>query len=681
MAWVSRRLPWLVGCGVFVVMVCLWQGLKRHHQVPVGGVVQYEVDAVAPTTLLQPTNVPLPDVVLGVGVGLATVLSGTIHWAQKAQRRIQQVEDHNQGLLQKLTLHQQAELSLRQAEQQYRSIFEHATEGIFQSSQEGQFLNVNPALARIYGYGSAQELMDALSDIAFQLYVDPNRRAEFLVTMEREGVVTNFESQIYRADGEILWICENARTVPDVDGQLLCYEGTVVDITERKQAEEQLQHNALHDALTGLPNRLLLMDRLNHSLQLLKRRQAYQFAVLCLDLDRFKVINDSLGHNMGDQLLIEIADKLMRYLRPTDTISRLGGDEFTILLDDITDPQEASRIAIRIQRELQSPIYIGGCEVVVATSIGIATSDLGYERAEDMLRDADIALYRAKAAGRSRHQVFDKAMHAKSLKRLALETDLRRAIVNHDLQVYYQPILCLETGNLVGFEALTRWPHPQRGPVSPTEFIPIAEETGLIQPLSQWVLYEACHQLERWQQQFPTHPPLSLNLNLSGKQLPDPDFIYRLDRVLAETGLEGHNLKFEITETVMLGRATAVTQMLQELQARNIGVCIDDFGTGYCSLSYLHRFPVNTLKIDRSFVNRMDTSGNTYEIVRAIIGLAHNLGMEVVAEGIETHQLMAQLQTLGCDRGQGYLFSKPVPAAVATDLIGQATIMPSEQPA
>lgn len=432
------------------------------------------------------------------------------------------------------------------------------------------------------------------------------------------------------------------------------------DITERKRAEDQLLHNALHDGLTGLPNQALFMDRLGLALERAKRRENYLFAVLFLDLDRFKLVNDSLGHLVGNQLLIAISRRVEAVLRSFDTIARFGGDEFTILLEDIEDISDAIQVAERIQKELASPFKLDENEVFASASIGIVLSSQGYDQPGDVLRDADIAMYGAKALGKARYEVFATTMHNRALVLLQLETALRHAVKREEFQIYYQPIVSLVTGRIIGFEALVRWHHPERGLVSPIEFIPVAEETGMIISIGQWVIYEACRQMHKWQAQFPKTPPLMISVNLSGKQLMQPDLIKQIKSVLQKTGLDARSLKLEITESVLMDNTESANAILSQLRALNIELYMDDFGTGYSSLSYLHRFPINTLKIDRSFINNIGIGGENLEIVRAIVTLAQSLNMGVTAEGVETVEQLAQLRALQCHRGQGYFFSEPL---------------------
>ncbi|HJZ11538.1 MAG TPA: EAL domain-containing protein, partial [Acidobacteriota bacterium] len=406
---------------------------------------------------------------------------------------------------------------------------------------------------------------------------------------------------------------------------------------------------------TGLANRALFMDLLARAIGRARRRADYVFAVLFLDLDRFKIINDSLGHMIGDQLLVEIARRLESCVRPGDTVARLGGDEFTILVEDITDVTDAIHVAERIQHVLRKPFNLGGQEIFTSASLGIAMSAPNYDRPEEILRDADTAMYRAKTLGKSRHQVFDTGMHARAVALLHLETDLRRALERHEFRVHYQPTVSLKTGKLTGFEALLRWQHPERGLVLPAEFIPNAEETGLIIPIGQWVLREACRQMRQWQSE--SQIDLTISVNLSGRQFNQHDLVQKISDVLEETELSPYHLILEITESMLMENPESARAMLAELKMLNVDLHIDDFGTGYSSLSYLHHFPIDSLKIDRSFVSRM---GSDLEIIKSIVNLAHNLRMRVIAEGVETQQQCDQLRALHCEAAQGFLFSKPV---------------------
>jgi diguanylate cyclase (GGDEF)-like protein len=437
-----------------------------------------------------------------------------------------------------------------------------------------------------------------------------------------------------------------------------------------EETKEHFRHAAFHDSLTGLPNRAMFIQLLQAEIESSSRRHGHMFAVLFLDLDRFKNINDSLGHTHGDLLLVAFAERLERTLRPIDTLARFGGDEFAILLSGMSDATDAVRVAQRIQDELSQPFVLDKNSAFATASIGIALSSSGYDRPDDILRDADIAMYRAKENGKARYELFDHGMHARAVLRLQLESDLRQAIENKEFCVYYQPIVSLQTGRLAGLEALVRWNHPRRGLVSPADFIPVAEETGLIVPIGQWVLNEACAQVRQWQLDSPSHRSLSLSVNLSARQVAQPDLLDRIKEALTNSKLNPHCLKLEITESVVMDNAEAAALMFKQLRSLGVQLSIDDFGTGYSSLSYLHRFPLNYLKIDRSFVMRL-TTDNDNAIVRTISTLARNLGMEVIAEGIETEEQYQQLKMLGCEYGQGFLFSRPVNNEVVQHLLAQ----------
>ncbi|BAU66050.1 response regulator receiver modulated diguanylate cyclase/phosphodiesterase with PAS/PAC sensor [Stanieria sp. NIES-3757] len=428
---------------------------------------------------------------------------------------------------------------------------------------------------------------------------------------------------------------------------------------ERKRAEEQLIYDALHDGLTGLPNRNLFSEHLNRVLKKHQRNPENQFAVLFLDLDRFKVVNDSLGHTIGDQLLIQMGKRIQACLRSSDLLARLGGDEFAILLEGINTIKDATKFAKRIQKSLTLPFWVGSNEVFTSASIGIAFSDLNSNSSEELLRNADIAMYKAKALGKSRHELFNETLHIEVVNRLQLETDFRRALDKGELQLHYQPIISLSNQKVIGFEALVRWHHPKRGYVCPEKFISLAEETGMVIPLGWWVLQEACYQLREWQINF-NNPNLTVGVNFSQKQLSQTNLVDSLLQILEATGLEAKSLKLEITESMLMDDIKATMKTLSRLKAVGIQLHLDDFGTGYSSLSYLHSLPIDALKIDRSFIKNIDQEGKNSKIVEAIVMMAKSLELKVIAEGIETPIQLAKLQKLQCPYGQGYLFSRPL---------------------
>ncbi|WP_204105165.1 MULTISPECIES: EAL domain-containing protein [Spirulina sp. CCY15215] len=551
---------------------------------------------------------------------------------------------------------------------------ENGTEGIL-------LIYLNQAAETIYGRPVSEFFQNP--NLWFEIvHLEDRARVKRQVQVLMSTGSAQIEYRILRPQGDLRWLHCRSRLVHDEDGKPSRIDGISSDITDRKQAEEKLHHSAFYDSLTDLPNRASFIDRLWHTMRRANRRGGYLFAVLFLDLDWFKVINDSLGHSLGDRLLIQLSRRLESCLRPSDTLARLGGDEFTILLEELQDPQAAIEITEMILDSLRSPFDLDGHEVFTNTSIGVAFSRVQcreketsscsaiiYDRPEDFLRDADTAMYRAKALGKGRYAIFDSNMHASALARLELETHLRRSLERQELFVCYQPIISLKTGKLTGFEALIRWQHPEKGLISPVKFIPIAEETGEIVAIGAWILREATRQLQLWHEQFPYYSSLTMNINLSGKQIRESDFIKTIDQTLVQTGLKGTSLKLEITESVLMDNVDAATQMLLALRDRDIQLCIDDFGTGYSSLSYLHRFPVNTLKIDRSFVKRMKPNGTNLEIVQAIVSLSRALGMDVVAEGIETEAQLIQLKDLGCEFGQGYLFFPPLTKDEVEDVL------------
>jgi diguanylate cyclase (GGDEF)-like protein/PAS domain S-box-containing protein len=467
------------------------------------------------------------------------------------------------------------------------------------------------------------------------------------------------EERVVWPNGEVRTLASWGEVVPDAEGNPARMVGICWDITERKAMEEQLVREALHDRLTGLPNRVLFVDRLTQSLSVLPRK-ATGLAVLFLDVDRFKVINDSLGHEAGDEVLLELSRRLAALMRPGDTVARFGGDEFVVLCHDIHSPSEAMQIAERLQHGITPPITTRESEVVLTVSIGISLAGTGADLPGDLLRDADAAMYRAKRDGRARALLFADSIRDEALARLETEVELRKALSSDDLRLHFQPVIDLSSGETVGVEALLRWQHPTRGLVMPQEIIPIAEDSGLIVPLGEWVLEQACQQLVAWQGGQTQR--LTMAVNLSGLQISRPDFIERVADILARTGVDPTALYLEVTETVLMNDAEQALRVLLGLKALGVRISVDDFGTGYSSLTYLKRFPVDVLKIDRSFVDGLGSDPEDLAIVQATLALAQALGMSTVAEGIETDQQLEVLRRLGCTQGQGYLFSRPVPA-------------------
>ena len=534
-----------------------------------------------------------------------------------------------------------------------------------------QFSFINQRAEELLGYSVSKWLNSANFQETYIHEEDLNqvlRRYQIAITMGQEQVI---EYRAITFDGREVWLRDLVQAVKDENGNTTLLRGIIVDISHFKQIEKQLVYDALHDVLTGLANRALLMQRLDNAFQKAKHHQDYQFAVLFLDLDRFKLVNDSLGHRIGDRLLVEISHRLEKCVRTSDTVARLGGDEFAILLDNIEDISSATDIAERVKNELALPFNLSGHEMFAATSIGIAINNRGYEQPDQLLRDADTAMYYAKSQGKARHEIFDSHMHSQAMAALQLETDMRKAIENQELQIYYQPIVLLKTAKIAGFEALLRWEHPDLGFVSPTEFIPIAEETGLIIPLGEWVIREACKQLHLWQLQFPS-AEITMSVNFSSKQLAQTNIVESIKDILNEYDLQPKHIHLELTESVLVENCQAINQTLKQLKSLGLILCLDDFGTGYSSLSYLHRFPIDILKIDRSFVMGMtsdDDNNSKIEIIQTILALAKNMKMDVVAEGVETQEQLTKLKALKCQHGQGYFFSKAVDSKAIESLL------------
>ncbi len=576
---------------------------------------------------------------------------------ESSQQQAEQAQRHVAELSHYIAEQERIGRALKQSEEQFRNAFDHAA-GMALVAMDGRWLQVNQSLCRMLGYTEEELLARKLQDITH-----PDDLGQELANSYQmiDGRIAHaqLEKRFLHRRGHHVWVLSSSSLARDAQGQPSHFIFQVQDITERKRAEEQVLFAAFHDALTGLANRTLLSDRLSLAVERAKRNRDYKFAVLFIDLDRFKLINDSLGHPTGDRLLCEIARRLEGCLRPTDTVARLGGDEFAILLEEIEGEYEPTLVAERVQQRLTHPFALDGHEVFTSASIGVAFSDAGYDAPEDILRDADTAMYSAKYNGKARHEVFDRAMHTHAVRMLQLETDLRRAVERREICVYYQPLVALDGNRVVGFEALARWQHPERGLIHPAEFIPLAEETGLIIPLGEQVLREACRQLADWHRRCPSARPPFVSVNLSAKQFQQPQLVQQIEHILRETGLAPGHLHLEVTESVVMHDAAAAAHMLAQLKTLGVRLSLDDFGTGYSSLSYLHRFPFDTLKVDRTFVGRMGADTESAKIVKTIVTLADELAIEVVAEGVETAEQFAQLCALGCQYAQGYAFAPP----------------------
>lgn len=684
----------------------------------------------------------------------------------------------------------------QQADSVYRQLFIDAVEGIFLTTPDGRYLEVNPALAKIYGFSSSSELINHCQDIKRQLYIDPERRDQFIQQLERDDKVIGFESQVRKKDGTIIWITENARAVYNDAGTIGYYEGTVMDITDRKQAEADLEiqrayfsqlfanspqaiiiidtsrnvvncnlgfeelfgyravdiigfgmralivpddlmveceklrntvlagksiqcetnrrhrngtlipvdmigfpiwvggaingiiyiyqdiserksfeaqitHQAFHDALTGLPNRTLFGERLERAMERSRRRQDLLYAVLMIDLNKFKAVNDSLGHTAGDQLLIEVSKRLTSCVRAVDTVARLGGDEFAIILEEFSSGKELRKVARRIHSVLCQSFSLLGNEIIPGASIGVVPKIAVYASGDEVLRDADIAMYRAKQQGKG-IVLFDKRMHQELMESINLEAELREMLTKEGcsgLVLHYQPIVDVVNEQLEGFEALVRWDHPLRGLVPPDRFIPLAEETGLIVDLGKWVISEACRQLKMWQEIVPSARQLTISVNVSGRQFAKPGLVEHVTEALRVNNLAPACLKIEVTESILMDDLNRTITELNRLRKLGVQIAIDDFGTGYSSLSYLRRMPIDHLKIDRSFVRGLENTKENDQIVRSIITLARSLGLTVIAEGVENRDQLDRLRTLDCDKAQGFMFSRPVDKDQALTLL------------
>ncbi len=565
-----------------------------------------------------------------------------------------------------------AELALRESEERFSLAVQGANDGIWDWDLKTNRIYYSERWRIMLGL--AQEDIEGVPEEWYsRVHPEDLERLKLDIAAHIAGTTPHLQNEhrILHKDGNYRWVLARGLAVRDQHGLAYRLAGSLTDITDRKNAEERLLHDALHDTLTGLPNRALFLDRLHLAVERAKRHPEYQYAVLFLDLDRFKNVNDSLGHMVGDELLVAVANMLKAGLRSTDTVARLGGDEFVILLEDPQGTEGVIRVAQWINEQLKNAFHLTSHKVFITTSIGIVFSELNYNRAEDVLRDADIAMYRAKAQGRARYEVFEPSMRAKISESLVLETELRQALGRDEFTLKYQPIVSLADNRLTGFEALLRWKHPQRGVLSPAEFLPVAEESGLIIPIDRWVLQTACRQIKEWQEKYPLDPPLAVSVNLTGKQIAQPDFVEFVQQVLDEIGLLPQSLKLEVTENDLMENTKSTIQVFNRLRALGVQIQVDDFGIGYSSLSYLSQFPVNALKIDHSFINKMMSDNNQLKIVQAIVLLTQRLDVVVVAEGVENEEQLRQLRAMGCEFGQGYYLSRPLDPESTTHLLEQ----------
>jgi diguanylate cyclase (GGDEF)-like protein/PAS domain S-box-containing protein len=558
------------------------------------------------------------------------------------------------GTIRDVSGRRQIEEALRVSEKRYRTLFERNLAGVYRSTLEGRILDCNESFARIFGYSSREEV---LRQAAWDFYQKPEDREAALAKLLERQSLTNYELCLKRKDGSLVWVLESESLLEGPDGRLSVIEGTTIDITERKRAEEQVKHLAFHDPLTNLPNRLLFNDRLILAVAQAHRHNQ-KLAVLFLDLDRFKVINDSLGHSVGDELLRQLAERIQEHVREGDTVARLGGDEFTLLVPGINIEEDAAKIAKKICDAIHAPFWIDGRELFVTTSMGVSVYPSDGHDAETLVRNADSAMYRAKEQGRDNYQLYTPAMNAKAIERLSLESRLRQAVANDELELHFQPFIDLKTAEVLGAEALLRWRHPELGLIPPGDFIPIAELSGLIVPIGEWVLRTACAEARKWHQQG--FQGLTVSVNLSSRQFQQTDLVSQVTQALAETGLEADKLDLEITESNAMQNAEHSINTLWGLKKQGVRISMDDFGTGYSSLNYLKRFPIDRIKLDQSFVRDLPGDKDDAAIAMAVIAMGRSLELVVIAEGVETEEQLAFLKGHECDQLQGFLLSRPL---------------------
>jgi len=557
----------------------------------------------------------------------------------------------------------------RAFEARHHGIVENATEGIFQTTPQGQYLLANPALATLYGYDAPDALMHDLTNIAHQLYVDPDRRAEFATLMQANDAVRNFESRIRRKDGTIIWISENARAVRNGAGQLLYFEGFVRNISQRRDQEEKLRFLAQRDPLTGLPNRTLFKQRLEEAIARAKTGQ-HQCALLFIDLDNFKSINDTMGHMVGDTILKKVAHRLLACTDECDTVARLSGDEFVIILENIASRDAVLSLAERVISQLNLPHHVGQTDLYVSGSMGVSLYPDNARDSNEMIKNVDTAANHAKQQGRNTIKFYNAILSEQARRRLDVENGLRSALDHQELEVVYQPKINMKDGSVVGAEALLRWQSAELGPVYPDEFIPIAEETGLIVPIGAWVIETVCQQIQQWLEAGLN--PGSIAVNIAAQQFKRGNVLKTIQTALETTGLDPKRLEIELTESALVTHISDTVNALTQLSALGVRTSVDDFGTGYSSLSYLKKFPISTLKIDRSFIMDIPHDGESAAIARAIVSLGHSLELSIVAEGIETEAQWHFLRALGCQFGQGYMFSRPIPRTEFEDMLRTA---------
>ena len=560
-----------------------------------------------------------------------------------------------------ITDRKKSEEALRKSEERYALAARGANDGLWDWDLVDNRIYFSPRWKSMLGYGD-QEIGTDTEAWFSRVHSDDRAGLEAKIAAHLEGQNPRFEHEyrIMHYDGTYRWVLSRGLAVRTDKNRAYRIAGTQTDITLRKNAEEQLLFDAFHDTLTGLSNRALFLDRLRHEIIIARRRSEARFAVLFINLDRFKMVNDGLGHIIGDQLLIAVGRKLSDCVRPGDTVARHGGDEFVILLKKIRGLPDAVDVVERIHNHLATPLIIQGHEVFTSVSIGIAMGSEQHERPEQILRDADIAMYHAKGKGRASYEIFDTKMHAAILDRQQLETDLRHALDRRELVLHYQPIVNLKTQLLIGFEVLARWNHPKRGLISPKEFIPLAEESGVIYDIGEWIIRESCHALKKLQEQYRSDPPLMMSINISGKQFTKQDLPAQLAGIVRETGIEARSLAFEITESMIMKNAEAAVATMKGLREMGVHIHVDNFGTVYSNLSYLFNFPFDALKIDRSFIGKLSADGQNQNVILSIISLAKSLNLDVIAEGVElTHQL-STVTDLKCNFGQGYFFAQPM---------------------